>query len=170
MKTLLTLPLLLLSLISFPSWSETENDLYYLDGIAYKKFTDVPFTGELEGWTNLISAMRMVKGSYKDGKREGPWVWYYEIGTPWRKGNYKRGAEEGEWISYFENGELRSREHYKNGKKDGTWVQYYKNGQLSQQGAYKNGSKEGVWVEYWSHGNLIKQFSGVFKDGVKISD
>ena len=45
MKPLLTLPLLLLSLISFPSWSETVDELVLRDGIYCKKFSDMATTG-----------------------------------------------------------------------------------------------------------------------------
>ena len=72
MKTLLTLPFLLLSLISFPSWSETIEDLVVRDGLHYKKFSDVPFTGEVTG---------LFQGKVKNGKREGPWVYYDENGA-----------------------------------------------------------------------------------------
>ena len=39
------LTILFISLLSSPSWSETIDDLVERNGIYYKKFTDVPFTG-----------------------------------------------------------------------------------------------------------------------------
>ena len=39
--------LVLLSL-SFPSFGETMDDLVEREGLYYKKFTDVPFTGQVE--------------------------------------------------------------------------------------------------------------------------
>ena len=137
MKTLLTIPLFLLSLISFPSWSETIDDLVKRDGIYYKKFSDAPFNGEVEG---------REQGKFKNGKREGSWVKYYDNGQLWFKGDYK------------------------NGKEEGPWVAYWRNGQLSFKGDYKDGRKEGRWVWYDEIGNPWKELSGVFKDGVKISD
>ena len=60
-----------LLLLLFPSLTMggevTIDDLDYRDGLYYKNFTDVPFTGEVTGET---------QGSYKDGKRDGPWVLY----------------------------------------------------------------------------------------------
>ena len=137
MKTLLTLPFLLLSLISFPSWSETIEDLVVRDGLHYKKFSDVPFTGEVTG---------LFQGKVKNGKREGPWVYYYPAGQLWGKGEFK------------------------NGKKEGPWVDYHDNGQLAGKGEWRNGKKEGPWVWYNPDGTLFKQFSGVYKNGDKISD
>ena len=60
-----------MSLVSFPSWGLTMDDLVIREGLYYKKFTDVPFTGKIEGVT---------KGSFKTGKRNGQWVGYDQTG------------------------------------------------------------------------------------------
>jgi hypothetical protein len=145
MKTLLTLPLLLLSLISFPSWSETMDDLVKREGLYYKKFSDVPFTGGVEGRvTGEIDAR--IQGRLKNGKMEGPWIAYWSNGHLWYKGAYSNGEFEGPWVAYWESG------------------------QLLQKGDHKNGKREGRWVEYRMNGDLRKSGSGVYKNGVKISD
>ena len=113
------------------------DDLVQRDGRYYKKFTEVPFTGETEG---------LDQGRFKNGKREGPWVEYYD------------------------NGQLSSRTEWRNGKPEGPWVAYYENGQLMFKGDWRNGEKEGRWVWYDANGNPWKTLSGVFKNGVKISD
>jgi len=106
MKILLTI--LFLSLLSSPSWSETFDDLVERDGIYYKKFSDVPFSGKLTGKD---------KGLIKNGKREGVWFSYWNNGQLWSKGNYKNGEREGKWVYYNMDGTL-DRERsgiYKNG-------------------------------------------------------
>ena len=35
--------------MSFPSWGLTLDDLVIRDGFYYKKYTDVAFTGKIEG-------------------------------------------------------------------------------------------------------------------------
>ena len=110
MKILITI--LFLSLLS-SSCSETFEDLVVRDGLYYKKFSEVPFSGKVTGLRN---------GSIK------------------------------------------------NGKKEGAWVSYYSNGQLKSKGNYENGKREGAWISYHTDGNVIKEFSGTFKNGVKISD
>ena len=65
MRTLTSITLILfLSLLSSPSWTETltMDDLVERNDLYYKKFTNVPFTGEISGIWN---------GNYKDGKEEG---------------------------------------------------------------------------------------------------
>lgn len=130
MKTLLTLPLLLLSLMSFPSWGETIDNLVERDGIHYKKFSDIPFTGKVSG---------KLSGSYKNGKAEGEWIAYWDNGQLDAKGSFKNGKRVGEWIHYHENGQLWMKSSYKNGKEEGFWEVYYDNGHLESEGEFKKG-------------------------------
>jgi len=92
-KTLLTI--LVISLLSSPSWSETLDDLVQREGIYYQKFTDVPFSGKVTG---------EYQGVIKNGKFDGPWGFYYESGQLSYKGNYKNGKADGEWVKYNEDG------------------------------------------------------------------
>ena len=119
MKTLLTI--LFLSLLSSPSWSEIYSDLLKRDGLYYKKFSDVPFSGEVSG-RNMEQDI------------------YDYIGS------------------------------MRNGKKEGAWVRYDLLGQLSYKGNYKNDKRQGEWFFYSSDGRLIKIWSGIYRNGVKISD
>ena len=91
---------------------ETMNDLVVREGIHYKKFTDVPFTGKVVGKT---------QGSFKDGKKDGPWVSYWENGQLSDQGTYKDGKLHGPWVSYWENGNVW--EKYTGTYKDGVKVE-----------------------------------------------
>ena len=113
----------------------TMGDLVEREGLHYQKFTDVPFDGEVTG---------KERGSFKDGKKHGPWVWYHDNGQLWRKGTYK------------------------DGERDGPWVEYHDNGQLWRKGAYKDGPPDGPWVAYHDNGQLDEEWTGAYKDGVKV--
>ena len=67
MKQFLT-PILLLTLL-FPALAmgETMDDLVITNGLYYKKYTEVPFTGKVTGKT---------QGSFRNGKKHGVWVEY----------------------------------------------------------------------------------------------
>lgn len=109
-------------------------DLVITDGLHYKKFTDVPFTGKTTG---------KIQGSFKNGKEHGPWVIYHENGRISYKGIYKNGKKDGPWVSYYANGQLRNKGTYKDRKKDGPWVGYNKDGTVDEEftGIFKNGGK-----------------------------
>ena len=74
MTKLLATTTLLLTLLVSPILAEalSMDDLVKRDGLYYKKFTDVPFTGEVFG---------KKKGSLKSGKKNGKWTTYYENGV-----------------------------------------------------------------------------------------
>ena len=106
-KTLLTI--LFVSLLSSPSWSGTIADLVQRDGLYYKKFTDVPFTGKVTG---------NQQGSVKNGKEEGAWAYYFSDGHLSAKGNYKSGELEGPWVWYNKDGTVDKKSgNYKGSKK-----------------------------------------------------
>ena len=132
MKHILAPILLLVFLFPTLALSEevTLDDLVERKGLYYKKFTDVPFSGKVTGGG---------QGEIKNGKREGPWVSYFENGQLWDKGDYKNGEREGPWVSYFESGQLDSKGTWKNGKEEGPWVGYFDNGQLDTKGNFKEG-------------------------------
>ena len=73
----------------------TMDDLVITNGLFYKKFINVPFTGEVTG---------LEQGAFKDGKREGPWVFYYDNGQLSLEGTYKDGKADGPWIAFNEDG------------------------------------------------------------------
>ena len=61
-------------------------DLIELDGLTYQKFSEVPFTGKTTG---------KKQGSYKNGWKEGAWVYYHRDGTldKSKSGTYKKGEK-----------------------------------------------------------------------------
>lgn len=60
MKTLFIIPLVLMSLVSSPSWGLSMDDLVERDGLYYKKFTDVPVIVEIDDTTHVWFEVRNV--------------------------------------------------------------------------------------------------------------
>jgi antitoxin component YwqK of YwqJK toxin-antitoxin module len=180
------LALLFISLLSSPSWSVTIDDLVERNGLYYKKFTDVPFSAKVTGGSR--------QGSFKNGKKEGAWVRYWENGQLKDKNNFKNGKREGTSVAYHDDGQLNEKGNYKDDKKEGAWIHYWKNGQLGLKGNFKNGKEDGVFIAYHRDGQLRgkgnlkngkqegatvvynkdgtvnKEGTGTYKDGKKISD
>ena len=156
---------LVLGVLLFPSLALGEtvkwDDLVERESLHYKKFTDVPFTGKVTGTG---------QGKLENGERVGPWVNYHNNGQLYYKGTYKNGKRDGPWVRYHDNGQLYYKGTYKNDKRDGPWVRYHDNGQLSSKRTYKNGKKDGLWVRYTKDGTVDEEYTGTYKDGVRISD
>ena len=162
MRHILTSVVLLVLLFPALASGETMDDLVERDGIHYKKYTDVPFTGKTTG---------KEQGTFKNGVRDGPWVDYHDNGQLYSKGTYQDDERDGPWVNYWYNGQLLSKGTYENGKKDGPWVSYWENGQLWSHGTHEDGKMDGPWVWYNKDGTGIESLTGTYnKDGVKISD
>jgi len=123
-------------LVSGPAWAETVEfkDLVLRDGNYYKKFSNVPFTGEARG---------KAQGKFKNGRPYGPWVGYHDNGQLNFKGTHKNQKKEGTWVEYHDNGQLLFNCTFKNGEFDGRCVSYNSDGTVSDlfTGTYKNGKK-----------------------------
>ena len=134
------------------------DDLVERDGLFYKKFTDVPFTGEITDKT--------AQGTFRNGKKEGPWVRYHDNGQLSSKRTYKNGEKDGPWVGYWSNGQLFYKGTYKDGKRDGPWVFYNEDGTVWKEykGTFKDGTPvDGLWVSYHDNGRI--HFEGTVKDG-----
>ena len=70
------------------SWFSSEQidakDLILREGLHYKKFSDVPFSGKVTGGK---------QGTLQNGKKEGPWVTYNDNGQLFSKVYYKDGVK-----------------------------------------------------------------------------
>ena len=76
-----------MSLVSFPSWGLSMDDLVEREGIYYKKFTDIPFTGKITG--NIV-------GTLENGYWDGLYGKYIE-GTIYWRGKYIKGKKESKY-------------------------------------------------------------------------
>ena len=108
MRHILTSVVLVVFLLPSLASGETMEDLVEREGIHYKKLTDVPFTGEVTG---------KPQGSFKNGKRDGPWVYYDDNGQLSRKRTYKDGELDGPSVWYHDNGQPSLQRTYKDGVK-----------------------------------------------------
>ena len=122
-------------------WSE----LIYIDGLLFKKFTDVPFTGTVEG---------QFQGSVKDGKREGSWKHYHDNGRLESKGEFKNNNKDGFWVEFYDDGKTKSKNTFKNGGSFRDCVFYHPNEQIMSIGVIENDQREGVWKTFHKNGSM----------------
>ena len=97
-----------------------------------------------------------IKETFKDGKWNGPWFFYYKHGQLWAKGTFKDGKKHGSWVKYRHKEQLISKGTYKNGKRDGPWVFF------EEDGTKRTTPHKGIFTD--------DEGTGTYKDGVKISD
>ena len=115
---------LMIVVLLFPSLAiggeVTMDDLVVTNGLYYKKFTNVPFTGSLTG---------KAQGSLKNGVKVGAWVEYDRKGRVSQEISYNTFSKHTRvTYSYHGNGQLKEKVTYKDGKKEGPWVHYDSDG------------------------------------------
>ena len=135
-------------------WSETiaMDDLVKRNSLLYKKFTDIPFTGEVSGMSERKGVI--FEGKIIEGLREGKWTIYYKSGVLMATGNFKDGKGDGAWVYYHGNGQLKAKSNLKDGEADGLSEEYNLNGQLIVKDNWKNGKKDGLQEYYYKNGKI----------------
>ena len=150
-----------MSLVSFPSWGETWDNMVTREGLLFSKSSNLPFTGYVDGGC---------RGMVKNGMKDGSWTCDNIHGRLHRKSNYRNGQKHGLWVEYHSNGKLRLKGHYKNGKQDGYWFRYFGSGDLNYIDSFKNGKEHGYRLSFYRDGRLFGNSNGLYKNGVKVSD
>ena len=136
MRTLFIIPMVLMSLVSFPSLGlDFLNDLVEREGIYYEKFSSTPFTGEVDEGPLRVTI--------KNGKMEGDFETYHDNGQLMEKSYIQNGEFVGSYKSYHPNGELLEKGNYKNGRKEGSWKTFNEDGTIKENetGTFKDGVK-----------------------------
>ena len=84
-------PIVLLTFL-FPSFAfgVDWDDLVFREGLWYKKFSDVPFTGTVD---ETSKGRGQTHGKIKKGKQVGPWIYYCVNGQLGYKATFKDGKK-----------------------------------------------------------------------------
>lgn len=104
-----------------------------------------------------------------DGKpiKEGPFVVWRSSGMKMIQGSYLDGKQNGDWTMWYDNGVKKSVSHYENGVEQGKHTSWYKNGRIDAMGQYKDGEKNGKWKRWDPSG--FRNWTETYKDGNRIS-
>jgi membrane associated rhomboid family serine protease len=120
-----------------------------------------------------------MKGTYKDSKRDGIFLYYSDHKTYTSAGRYKNDRNIGKWETFHDNGRMASEVFYGDGYflknlwdtsgyqlvKDGFGkeIQHYPNGVVAIAGEYADGNKHGYW--YGRHANGEMYFEENYNRG-----
>lgn len=107
----------------------------------------------------------VTKGTYKNGKYDGPLTQYLRNGDLYQVTNYKNGVEHGICELFHDNNVVRLRYNYIDGDKEiGSHLYFDENGEpLNVKGLYRNGKMHGVHERYDDKGEL--QDRSIYKNG-----
>lgn len=104
---------------------------------------------------------KIEEGDYKDDRKEGTWIKYYNDGvTPKLKGYYKNNRPEGEYVKLSPKGIVIEKGNFIKGKYIDSLVRYNADGSLSYQGFYnEQGNEEGKIKYFYSNGQLEFEYT-----------
>ena len=98
---LIVLPLLLIVGCSKPI---NEDSLIDRNGVKYQQDSQKPYSGKVfRLWEN--GEKKLEGCSYKNGKKDGLWIYWYWDGQKGLEGNYKDGKEDGLWTYWYLDGD-----------------------------------------------------------------
>jgi antitoxin component YwqK of YwqJK toxin-antitoxin module len=131
--------------------------------------TGIPKNGRTGIW-RFFHDNGLVKDefNYIDGKINGNFKSFNELGKIKTEGSIKNDKIEGLYTSYYENGKISDQGIYVNGKKNGLFKKYFQSGILQAEVNYKDDLIDGLVRKYFENGNLETEgnFTGDLANGV----
>lgn len=132
---------------------------YLIEGISYEDI-DLPFENIINGDIEVKYKNNQIKykGKYKNSKRIGEHVSYFENGNLEAKGEYREDGSANR-VEYYMNGNLAIREsfsNYNNLIHNGIYEKYYESGQLEVREKYLENS-DSIYEEFYLNGQLSKK-------------
>jgi antitoxin component YwqK of YwqJK toxin-antitoxin module len=162
------------------------DDLVERDGLYYKKFTNVPFTGSIEGEDsgNILNGKKdgdwfsywqdgqlSVAMTYRDGTGYGDYKGYHSNGTLKVTGQLdNEGNMDGQWLYYSRTGLLTNNYNYRHGALHGSFLTWFENGQPKEDWNFYEGKKHGKFRTWNYQGEVVEMYTGYFENGRKVSD
>jgi len=111
-------------------------------------------------------AMRF-KGTYSDGRLDGPVSLWHPSGTPQSETEFAMGQRHGKRILWDLEGNVLYSAFYTAGQLDGPAIWWYDNGQKRWATYHKKGQKWGVWTQWTRDGRIIGQSD--WEDGIMVA-
>lgn len=93
---------------------------------------------------------------------------YYENGNQEMRGEFKNGVRDGDWIYWFEDGRKWTESKYENGLRVGNSIVWRENGFKNYEGMYSKGKPHGSWTFYDVDGSRVKDV--LFEYGKKLKE
>ncbi len=108
--------LIITALMLIVGCSKPINDetLIEMGRLKYHPETKELYSGEV--FQNRMGGEKEFEGSYKDGKKDGVWITWYENGQKSDEGTWKDGERDGLRTGWYENGQKWYEGTYKDGK------------------------------------------------------
>lgn len=121
-------------------------------------------TGKMEKTVGYKADQIISEGPYRDNKKTGVWLEYFDNGKIKMKATYVNGDPNGYVKLYYENGNLKEEGIWRDYKWQGEYRMYYESGSIKYRFHFKrNGAREDSQYYFWENGNLM--IEGTWENG-----
>jgi len=106
--------------------------------------------------------------SYTSGIKNGLSKTFFPNGKLAELIHYRQGKKDGEWVQYFDDGQLKLKGYFVSDEKEGIFTGYYPGGKKNFSGSYKEGHRDGPWVFYEEEGAVMR--SETYSEGALVKE
>lgn len=99
----------------------------------------------------------LLRGSFREGEKEGIWTSFHGNGEVREKGVWCRGAPCGEWETFDPEGRLVNRRSCWKGESNGTFLRFNREGRVELEYSCVDSLKHGKWSRYDFLGHLMEE-------------
>tara|TARA_R110002049_G_scaffold305422_4_gene502045 strand:+ start:624 stop:1040 length:417 start_codon:yes stop_codon:yes gene_type:complete len=89
---------------------------------------DPAYSGDYE--KRYPNGLLRIKGTMKNGKREGSWKYFYDNGMLWSKGYFQNDVQHGPSSVYYPSGVMKMQGEYVEGESVGIWSFWAEDGEF----------------------------------------
>ena len=100
------------------------------------------------------AGIKQLKETWANGKKNGPFTYYYENGMPEIVGAFKDNELDGDITGYYIDGTKKYFKQYTNGVRNGAANSYFESGQIEQEATFVNDLPDGDAIGYYPKGNI----------------
>ncbi|MDP4280728.1 MAG: hypothetical protein Q8867_01125 [Bacteroidota bacterium] len=104
--------------------------------------------------------------NYKIGIKEGDEITYYPSGGKSDFISWKNGKKTGSWVQYYQDGKIKLKGMYLDDLREGPVEAFFLSGQKIFTGQYHKGDPDGIWIYYNEKGEITRKES--YEKGIRI--
>jgi len=122
--------------------------------------------GTYESWYE--TGQPQARGGFKDGDREGLWIYWHSTGEKKAEGLWSKKGIQGLWVYWYETGQKKLERTWVDGIPNGPQVLWYESGQKAREEGFLDGKSHGVIRSWHENGDPMPEVR--FENGRRVKD
>lgn len=111
------------------------------------------------------SGEKMIQGAYRNGEKDGRWLFQTKQGVVYKEENYSSGKRHGQWIEWYANGKKSAEGTFENDRPKGTHYTWHMDGAVKSEVVYREEDGHVLAVKKTWHPDGKRYTQTEIKDG-----